>query len=77
VHDLHVWTVTSGFHALSGHVQVADDVDRDALLVQLRELLAASFHIEHVTIQVENQRLSAALEQPCFPEATSWDAAAS
>jgi len=74
VHDLHVWTVTSGFIALSGHVQVSDDVDRDALLVRLRETLSNRFDIDHVTIQVENERLSEQLEQPCFPEAVPWDA---
>lgn len=76
VHDLHVWTVTSGFVALSGHVQVRDSVDRDALLVLLRAALASKFDIDHVTIQVEDQRLSAQLEQPCFPEAASWGASA-
>jgi cobalt-zinc-cadmium efflux system protein len=73
VHDLHVWTVTSGFVALSGHVLVQDEADRDALLVGLRKVLAQRFDIEHVTIQVENERLSAELEQPCFPEAAPWD----
>jgi cobalt-zinc-cadmium efflux system protein len=66
VHDLHVWTVTSGFVALSGHVQVADDVNRDSVLVALRTVLQ-QFEIEHVTIQVENERLEGELEQPCFP----------
>jgi len=73
VHDLHVWTVTSGFIALSGHVLVRDGVDRDALLVSLRSRLASRFDIAHVTIQVENERLSSQLEQPCFPEAAPWD----
>lgn len=73
VHDLHVWTVTSGFVALSGHVQVRDGVDRDALLVSLRSALASRFDIDHVTIQVEDERLSAQLEQACFPEAAPWD----
>lgn len=76
VHDLHVWTVTSGFIALSGHVLVHDEVDRDTLLVGLRKRLADRFHIEHVTIQVENERLSTELEQPCFPEAAPWEGTA-
>lgn len=74
VHDLHVWTVTSGFIALSGHVLVRDGTEADTLLVSMRQKLAERFHIEHVTIQVENERLSAELEQPCFPEADPWDA---
>lgn len=73
VHDLHVWTVTSGFIALSGHVLVSDGQDRDALLVSLRQTLASRFGIDHVTIQIESPRLSAQLEQPCFPEAAPWD----
>jgi cobalt-zinc-cadmium efflux system protein len=73
VHDLHVWAVTSGFVALSGHVQVRDTVDRDALLVSLRGALASRFDIDHVTIQVEDERLSEQLEQPCFPEAAPWE----
>jgi cobalt-zinc-cadmium efflux system protein len=68
VHDLHVWTVTSGFIALSGHVQVTDDADRDAMLVALRSRLTERFDIEHVTIQIESARASAKLAQPCFPE---------
>ncbi len=67
VHDLHVWTVTSGFVALSGHVEVDDNVDRDAILIELRKRLRDRFGIEHVTIQIENERLSDELEQPCFP----------
>jgi cobalt-zinc-cadmium efflux system protein len=67
VHDLHVWTVTSGFVALSGHVEVADDVDRDQALVALRAQLHERFEIEHVTIQIENERLAGELQQPCFP----------
>jgi cobalt-zinc-cadmium efflux system protein len=66
VHDLHVWAVTSGFVALSGHVLVSDDADRDGLLVQLRDRLRQDFDIEHVTVQVENERLAQALEQPCL-----------
>lgn len=67
VHDLHVWTVTSGFIALSSHVEIADDIDRDRLLVSLRSSLADRFGIDHVTIQLENPRLTEALGQPCLP----------
>lgn len=75
VHDLHVWTVTSGFVALSGHVLVPEGADRDAVLVDLRRALAECFSIEHVTIQVENERLAHALEQPCLPGDQPCDAA--
>ncbi len=68
VHDLHVWSVTSGFVALSGHVQVDGQVDRDEALVNLRAMLVERFDIEHITIQVENEQLESRLEQPCLPD---------
>ena len=68
VHDLHVWTVTSGFVALSGHVLVRNDSDRDEILVRMRAELAGRFSIEHVTVQVENDALESRLDQPCLPE---------
>jgi cobalt-zinc-cadmium efflux system protein len=68
VHDLHVWTVTSGFVALSGHIRVGNQVNRDDVLVQLRQELAQKFDIEHVTIQVESEALEARLDQDCLPE---------
>ncbi len=67
VHDLHAWTVTSGFVALSGHIEVGDAVDRDGVLVSLRQALRELFGISHVTIQVENERLAHQLDQECFP----------
>jgi len=68
VHDLHVWTVTSGFVALSGHIRVGNQVNRDDVLVQLRQELAQKFDIEHVTIQVESEALESRLDQDCLPE---------
>jgi cobalt-zinc-cadmium efflux system protein len=55
VHDLHVWSIAGGMHALSAHVQVADRPlsDCDALLAMLNQLLRVRYHIEHTTIQME------------------------
>jgi len=53
VHDLHVWTITSGMVALSAHVAVPGDSSRPQLLAGIRELLDHRFGIDHVTIQVE------------------------
>lgn len=53
VHDLHVWTITSGFVALSAHVTCADDRDRDAILRDAGALLAERFGVRHTTIQVD------------------------
>ncbi len=52
VHDLHVWTVTSGFPALSAHVVVCRDCDRDLVRRRLEQLLAERFEIHHTTLQV-------------------------
>lgn len=54
VHDLHVWSITSGMESLSGHVVVEDDAPSQHLMLRdLRELLRRRFGIHHVTIQVE------------------------
>lgn len=53
VHDLHVWTVTSGFVALSAHVTCDDDQQRDALLQAAITMLAERFGIRHSTIQID------------------------
>jgi len=54
VHDLHVWTVTSGLVALSAHVEVAPGGDWSAILPALADLLAERFGIAHVTLQPED-----------------------
>lgn len=53
VHDLHVWSITSGFVAMSGHVE-ADLRPSVDVLHDLRILLRERFHIEHATLQVES-----------------------
>jgi cobalt-zinc-cadmium efflux system protein len=53
IHDLHVWTITSGFVSLSCHVESSHQVADDTLLAGLQELLRERFGIDHVTIQVE------------------------
>lgn len=56
VHDLHVWSISSGTVALAGHVQVADTLSADdqaTLLGELCGTLKDRFGIEHSTIQVE------------------------
>jgi cobalt-zinc-cadmium efflux system protein len=55
VHDLHVWTVTAGFPALSAHVVVARGADRDLILRQLEVELGEKFGIEHTTLQIEEE----------------------
>jgi cobalt-zinc-cadmium efflux system protein len=56
VHDLHVWTVTSGFVSLSAHLQVTrcDTMgDAQQILARVRAMIKERFDIEHTTIQLE------------------------
>lgn len=56
VHDLHVWTITSGIEALSTHIVLADSCDPrdgDRVLEALAVLLKEKFGIDHSTIQIE------------------------
>jgi cobalt-zinc-cadmium efflux system protein len=55
VHDLHVWTLTSGREAMSAHVVVADVGESDRLLRELHGVLHARFGIDHTTIQLETE----------------------
>jgi cobalt-zinc-cadmium efflux system protein len=55
VHDLHVWTLTSGREAMSAHVVVADVRESERLLEALHALLHARFGIDHTTIQLETE----------------------
>jgi len=54
VHDLHVWTVGSGFPALSAHVLVRPEGDCHEARRALAELLADRFDLQHTTLQVEH-----------------------
>jgi cobalt-zinc-cadmium efflux system protein len=54
VHDLHIWTITSGFPALSAHVLVRRGDDCHARRRELQQLLAREFGLEHSTLQVEH-----------------------
>ena len=54
VHDLHIWTITSGFPALSAHVLVSRGEDCHDRRRQLERLLAVEFGITHSTLQVEH-----------------------
>lgn len=53
LHDLHIWTVTSGLVALSCHCELAGTRDTDDVLAELCDMLHDRFEIHHVTIQPE------------------------
>ena len=60
VHDLHVWTITSGTDSLTGHVVVTDMRDARSILKKAKAVLEERFKIDHVTIQVEDEEIRAA-----------------
>ena len=55
VHDLHLWCLTQGHDAMSGHLVLKAGRDHAAALKAGRELLAARFGIRHVTLQIETE----------------------
>ncbi len=56
IHDLHIWTITSGLDALSAHVVVSAGEDRDVVLGHLQSILRDRFGIDHVTLQIVEER---------------------
>ncbi len=54
VHDLHIWTITSGFPALSAHVLVARGEDCHGRRRELESMLGREFGITHTTLQVDH-----------------------
>ncbi|MBI5131536.1 MAG: cation transporter [Rhodopseudomonas palustris] len=57
VHDLHVWTVTSGFDAMSCHLVVEDLSKGRQALQEARRLMKDDFKIDHVTIQIDDEAI--------------------
>jgi cobalt-zinc-cadmium efflux system protein len=61
-HDLHVWTVTSGFPALSAHVLVRPEADCHRIRLELEQMLRERFGVEHTTLQVEHAAAASGLQ---------------
>jgi cobalt-zinc-cadmium efflux system protein len=57
VHDLHVWSVTSGFPALAAHVLVSPDDDVDEVRGRIEVVVRERFGIDHTTLQTMVQPL--------------------
>ena len=53
IHDLHVWTLTSGVHALSAHAILEEGAAHGDVLAALRHRVTHDFPISHVTVQIE------------------------
>ena len=55
VHDLHIWSITSGMFMLSCHMTISEDAIHDQVLEKAQKILHDDFGIEHSTIQVERR----------------------
>ncbi|WP_410620770.1 cation diffusion facilitator family transporter [Amycolatopsis sp. cmx-8-4] len=53
VHDLHVWTLTSGMEVASAHLTLAPPAQQSDVLTEAQNLLSTRYAIEHATLQVE------------------------
>ena len=53
VFDLHIWTISSGIHALSAHVVIMDNNRASAILQEINSILEKDYDITHATIQIE------------------------
>jgi len=58
VHDLHIWTITSGLDSLSCHLLINDQEDDQRILQQSIQLIAERFKIQHTTIRIETSVIS-------------------
>lgn len=58
VHDLHIWTITSGLDSLSCHLLISPGTDGQAVLRDAVQVVEQRFHILHTTIQVEDAELN-------------------
>ncbi|MDR3615737.1 MAG: cation diffusion facilitator family transporter [Candidatus Obscuribacterales bacterium] len=65
VHDIHVWTITSGRDAMSGHVTINDLSGAEAVLANVTKIVNDQFGISHSTIQVEEVKCAASQADGC------------
>ena len=68
VHDLHVWTLTSGMDSVSAHVVTEQPEPSDRVVHAVQDVLKARFKIDHVTVQVEDPSC------PCTGARHQWHA---
>jgi cobalt-zinc-cadmium efflux system protein len=74
VHDLHVWTLTSGVLAMSCHVVAEDDnFDRTDLLTRVNSVARERFRIDHTTIQIEEPKIPQEVMESCNCHFGAWD----
>ncbi|MFD8493394.1 cation diffusion facilitator family transporter [Amycolatopsis sp. NPDC059657] len=63
VHDLHVWTLTSGMEVASAHLTVNTEAEQSTVLTAAQNLLSSRYSIEHATLQVEAPQCAKRCEQ--------------
>jgi cobalt-zinc-cadmium efflux system protein len=74
VHDLHVWTLTSGVLAMSCHVVISEEpVRRNLVLAEINELARDRFHIDHTTVQIEEAGSEQSGLESCDCHFGAWD----
>jgi len=74
VHDLHVWTLTSGVLAMSCHVVAGEsDSNRTVLLNRVNDVAREQFHIDHTTIQIEERSIPEEVIDSCNCHFGAWD----
>ena len=74
VHDLHVWTLTSGVLAMSCHIVAENDsYNRTDLLSRVNGLAREQFRIDHSTIQIEESNIQQDLIESCNCHFGAWD----
>jgi cobalt-zinc-cadmium efflux system protein len=65
IHDLHVWTLTSGLHAMSCHAVLCGHPDHHQVLEKLSQIVRHQYEIEHTTIQLEEVSLQDQEQSNC------------
>ncbi|MCH7949972.1 MAG: cation transporter [Candidatus Dadabacteria bacterium] len=70
VHDLHAWTLTQGFEALSAHLVVENIDDSEDIISEIKKELSNKFKISHITLQLETQECEDA-SGPCYDNGIS------
>lgn len=74
VHDLHVWTLTSGVLAMSCHVVINEQpVSRNLVLAEINELARERFRIDHTTVQIEEAGSEVDGLESCDCHFGAWD----
>jgi cobalt-zinc-cadmium efflux system protein len=74
VHDLHVWTLTSGVLAMSCHVVISDNqLSRNLVLAEINELVRERFRIDHTTVQIEEPSSAESFLESCDCHFGAWD----